>query len=193
MLQIQNTLVSLDLVERFFCCDLSKCKGQCCLDGDAGAPVTPEEDEKIRKILPIIWDELLPASRREIEENGTCYHDPDGELVTQLVDGGSCVYATIAEDGSWICALEKAYREGRTDFMKPVSCHLYPIRLKQITDYIAVNYDRWKICGAAEVLGRAKGIRVYQFLEGPLRRRFGDEWYEELKLTCEEYLRQYGN
>ncbi len=191
MLQIKNTLVSLDLVERFFCCDLGKCKGQCCLEGDAGAPVSEEEDKKIQSLLPEIWNDLLPAARREIEENGTSYLDPEGERVTQLVEGGTCVFATITPDGQWICAIEQAYRQGRVDFYKPISCHLYPVRLKEFPSFTAVNYHRWKICGAAEVLGRAKGIRAYKFLEAPLRRKFGDEWYEELELTCQEYLKQY--
>lgn len=191
MLQIQDTLVSLDLIERFFCCDLGSCKGQCCLEGDAGAPVTEEEDERIKAILPEIWDDLLPAARREIEDSGTSYRDVEGELVTQLVENRNCVFATLADDGTWICALEKACREGRTDFLKPVSCHLYPVRLKKYPTFTAVNYDRWKICAAAEVLGRAKGIRAYKFLEGPLRRRFGDEWYDELDTTATEYIKQY--
>ncbi|MDE6463636.1 MAG: DUF3109 family protein [Muribaculaceae bacterium] len=191
MLQIQDTLVSLDLIERFFCCDLGSCKGQCCLEGDAGAPVTEEEDERIKAILPEIWDDLLPAARREIEDGGTSYRDVEGELVTQLVENRNCVFATLADDGTWICALEKACREGRTDFLKPVSCHLYPVRLKKYPTFTAVNYDRWKICAAAEVLGRAKGIRAYKFLEGPLRRRFGDEWYDELDTTATEYIKQY--
>lgn len=191
MLQIQDTLVSLDLIERFFCCDLGSCKGQCCLEGDAGAPVTEEEDERIKAILPEIWDDLLPAARREIEDGGTSYRDVEGELVTQLVENRNCVFATLADDGTWICALEKACREGRTDFLKPVSCHLYPVRLKKYPTFTAVNYDRWKICAVAEVLGRAKGIRAYKFLEGPLRRRFGDEWYDELDTTATEYIKQY--
>lgn len=191
MLQIQDTLVSLELVERFFCCDLSRCKGQCCLEGDSGAPLTEEEDLKIKEILPLVWDDLLPGARRAIEEGGTSYRDVEHDLVTQLVEGGSCVFATLAEDGTWMCALEKACREGRTDFLKPVSCHLYPVRVKKYPTFTAVNYDRWKICAAAEVLGRAKGLRAYKFLEGPLRRRFGDAWYDELELTCNEYIKQY--
>lgn len=193
MLQIQNTLVSLDLVERFFCCDLAACKGQCCLDGDAGAPVTEQEDETIRALLPVIWNDLLPAAQRQIEECGTSYRDIEGDLVTQLVEERNCVFATFSSDGMWTCALEKACREGRTDFLKPVSCHLYPVRVKEYESFTAVNYHRWKICHAAEVLGRAKGLRAYRFLEEPLRRRFGDEWYNELALTCDEYIKQYCN
>lgn len=193
MLQIQNTLVSLDLIERFFCCNIDACKGRCCLEGDAGAPVTPQEDARIRELMPVIWDDLLPGAQRQIEEAGTSYRDPEGELVTQLVEGSSCVFATVDDNGCWICALEKACRQGRTDFLKPVSCHLYPVRIKEYPTFTAVNYDRWKICRAAEVLGRAKGLRAYQFLETPLRRRFGDQWYEELALTCREYIKQYCN
>ncbi|MBD5216460.1 MAG: DUF3109 family protein [Bacteroidales bacterium] len=193
MLQIQDTLVTLDLVERFFCCDLEACKGQCCLDGDAGAPLEEGEADEIRRILPEIWNDLLPAAKAEIEANGVSYIDEEGDEVTSLVEGCNCVFATIGSDGKWLCAIEKAYREGRVDFYKPVSCHLYPVRLKKYDSFTAVNYHRWKICKGAEILGRSKGIRVYQFLEGPLRRRFGDEWYDELRTTCEEYLRQYGS
>ncbi len=192
MIQIQDTLVSLDLVERFFCCDLDDCKGACCLDGDAGAPLEPGEADTLRRILPEIWNDLLPAARREIEANGVSYTDVEGDEVTSLVEGGNCVFSTLDENGGWICAIERAFRQGRIDYYKPISCHLYPVRLKRFDTFTAVNYHRWKICKGAEVLGRAKGIRAYQFLEGPLRRRFGDAWYEELKLTCEEYLRQYG-
>ncbi len=185
--------MSLDLAERYFFCDLDSCKGQCCLDGDAGAPLDPGEADRIRSILPAIQDDLLPAARREIEENGVSYIDCEGDEVTSLVEGSNCVFATIDENGKWICAIERAYRQGRIDFYKPISCHLYPVRLKKYDSFTAVNFHRWKICKAAEVLGRAKGIRAYRFLEIPLRRRFGDRWYDELVLTCDEYLRQYGN
>lgn len=190
MIQIQDTLVSLDIVERFFICDLESCKGQCCLDGDAGAPLAPGEADEIKKILPVIWDDLLPAAREEIEANGVSYIDQEGDEVTALVNGGLCAFATVADDGSWRCAIENACREGRCSFLKPVSCHLYPIRVKQYDGFKALNYHRWRICKAAEVLGRAKKVRVFEFLEGPLRRRFGDEWYDELAFVCREYLRQ---
>lgn len=190
MLDIQNTLVSLDFVERFFCCDLDRCLGECCIDGDAGAPITEEEDRKIRELLPLVWDDLLPSAQREIEENGTSYVDSEGDLVTQIVDGKNCVFTTYDKNGMCLCALEKAYREGRTDFYKPISCHLYPARIKEYDGFTAVNYHRWKICRCAEVLGRARGIRVYEFLKEPLIRRYGKEWYDELALTCREYIRQ---
>lgn len=193
MLQIQDTLVTLDIVERFFCCDLSQCLGECCIEGDAGAPLTQEEKEKIESILPEIWDDLLPSARSAINEGGVAYNDIEGELVTQIVDGKNCAFSYYGENGLCLCAIEKAYREGRIDFYKPISCHLYPVRIKEYKDFTAVNYHRWKICKCAEVLGRAKGIRVYEFLKEPLIRRFGKDWYEELEMTCKEYLKQYGD
>lgn len=193
MLQIQNTLVSLDLVERYFCCDLDQCHGQCCVEGDAGAPVSEKEVEKIKEILPEILDDLTPAARREICENGVAYIDEEGDLVTQLIDGGQCVFTTFGDNGMCMCAIEKAARNGRVDFLKPMSCYLYPVRVKEYPTFTAVNFHRWKICKCAETLGRKLGLRAYQFLKEPLVARFGQEWYDELALTAEEYLRQYGS
>lgn len=187
-----NTLVTLDVVERFFSCNLDSCLGQCCIDGDAGAPLTSTEEEKIKEILPLIWEDLLPRAKQEIEQNGISYLDPEGELVTQILDNSNCVFSCYAPGGMCICAIEKAYREGKIDFMKPISCALYPLRLKTLSNgSVAVNYHRWKICKSAEVMGRSKGIRVYQFLKEPLIRRFGQEWYNELVANCELYIKQY--
>ena len=191
MLEIQDTLVSLDLIERRFCCDLSKCLGQCCIDGDAGAPITEDEKTKIEEILPAVWDDLLPAAQREITDNGVAYIDEEGDLVTSIVEGRNCVFTYYDKNGMCLCAIEKAFREGRTDFYKPISCHLYPVRVTEFPAFTAVNLHRWKICGAAEKLGARLGLRAYKFLETPLRRRFGNEWYEELEATAEEYLKQY--
>lgn len=193
MLQIQDTLVSLDLAEQFFCCDLDSCLGECCIEGDAGAPITEDERRKLEDVLPVIWDDLLPAAKREIEENGVSYIDEEGDLVTSIVDGKNCVFTTFGPGGMCYCAIEKAFREGKTDFMKPASCHLYPVRLTKYPTFTAVNYHKWKICKCAEILGRAKGIRIYRFLEGPLVRQFGQEWYDELVEACEAYLEQYGD
>lgn len=193
MLEIQNTLVTLDLIERFFCCDLSRCLGQCCIDGDAGAPVTPEEVDLLREVLPEVWNDLAPEARRVIEEQGVSYVDEEGDLVTSIVNGRDCVFTCYAEGGMCLCAIEKAYREGRVKWRKPMSCALYPVRLKEYDGFTAVNLHRWKICKCAEVLGRREGLRAYQFLRGPLIDRFGQEWYDELAATAEEYLRQYGD
>lgn len=188
----ENTLVTLDVVERFFCCDLDSCLGQCCIDGDAGAPITADEEQEIKKILPEIWDDLLPRAQQEIKENGLSYHDPEGELVTQILDNSNCVFSCYAPGGKCICAIEKAFREGRISFKKPISCALYPLRLKTLSNgSVAVNYHRWKICKSAEVLGRSRGIRLYQFLKEPLTSRFGKQWYDELVANCELYIEQY--
>ena len=188
----ENTLVTLDVVERFFCCDLDACLGQCCIDGDAGAPITAEEEAEIKKILPDIWDDLMPRAQQEIADNGISYHDPEGELVTQILDNSNCVFSCYAPGGKCICAIEKAFREGRIGFIKPISCALYPLRLKTLSNgSVAVNYHRWKICKSAEVLGRSKKIRVYEFLKEPLIRRFGQAWYDELVANCKLYIKQY--
>ena len=191
MLQIDDVLVSLDLVERFFCCDLSKCLGECCIEGDAGAPISKEEYYKLKEILPEVWNDLLPQAKAVIEERGVGYVDEEGDLVTSIVDGKNCVFTCYGSNGMCYCAIEKAFREGRIDFYKPISCHLYPVRLTEFKDFTAVNYHRWKICKAAEVLGRKENIRVYEFLAEPLKRRFGEKWYRTLCETCEAYLEQY--
>lgn len=191
MLQIKDTLVSLDLAEQFFCCDLEACLGQCCIEGDAGAPITPEERAELERILPDIINDLIPAGRREIEENGVSYIDEEGDLVTSIVDGRNCVFTCYAPGGMCQCAIEKACREGRIDFLKPASCHLYPLRITKYPAFTAVNYHRWKICRPAEALGRKLGLRLYQFLKDPLIKHFGQDWYDELALACETYLAEY--
>ena len=192
MLQIKDALVSLDVVERFFLCDLNKCLGECCIEGDAGAPITEEEMETLKRILPDVWDELLPKAQEVIKEKGVAYVDEEGDLVTQILDGKNCVFSCYGENGMCYCAIEKKYREGKVDFYKPISCHLYPLRLTEYAQFTAVNYHRWKICKCAEVLGRKEGVRVYQFLKEPLIRRFGAEWYAELEEACKLYLEEYG-
>jgi hypothetical protein len=191
MLEIKDTLVSLDLIERFFVCDLDKCLGECCIEGDAGAPIDQDEDRKLKEILPEIWDDLRPLAQQQIKEHGVSYVDEEGDLVTQIVDGRDCVFTCYDKGGMCQCAIERAYRAGRIDFYKPISCHLYPVRLTQYRDFTAVNFHRWKICKAAEALGRKLGVRAYQFLKDPLTRRFGKEWYDELCLAAEAYLAEY--
>lgn len=192
MLEIgKDTIVSLDLVERYFHCNLDDCLGECCIEGDAGAPLTQEESDALTQMLPEILPYLTPKAREVVEREGMSYVDADGDLVTQLVDGANCVFTTFAGNGVCLCALEKARREGRTEFFKPISCALYPARIKEYDGFTAVNYHRWKICKGAEVMGRVKGVRAYEFLREPLVRRFGREWYDELCLTAREYLRQF--
>lgn len=191
MLQIQNVLVSLDLAERFFQCDLDSCLGECCIEGDAGAPITEEEYQKLKEVKDIVWDDLLPSAKERIKEAGVGYIDEEGDLVTQIVDGRNCVFTTYAPGGKCLCAIDKAYREGRCNWRKPISCYLYPLRLTEYPDFTAVNYHRWKICRCAEIAGRAKGIRLYQAMREPLIEHFGREWYDELVEACEAYLEEY--
>ena len=180
MLEIQNTLVSLDLIERFFCCDLDKCLGQCCVEGDAGAPITEAENKQIAKITPQIMQDLLPSAQRRIKEAGTSYIDEEGDLVTQIVDGRDCVF-TCYENGCCLCALERAYRQGRSGFVKPISCALYPIRMKRFNDgLVGINYHRWSVCKDAVAKGKELHLKIYQFLKEPLIRAFGKEWYSQL-------------
>ena len=188
MLDIQNVLVSLDLAERFFCCDLDSCHGECCIEGDAGAPITKVEYERLERLTHQVWDKLLPQAQAEIDRSGVGYIDEEGDLVTSIVDGKNCVFTCYGPDGMCQCALEKAYREGKTDFRKPISCYLYPVRITEYPKFTAVNYHRWKICRPAEKLGRKLGIRLYQFLKEPLTARFGEAWYAELAEACEAYL-----
>jgi len=192
MFQIQDTLVSLDLAERYFCCDLEACKGACCIEGDAGAPITSDEAGILESLVDTVSPYLPEASRKRIAEAGVSYIDEEGDLVTQLVDRRNCVFATRGDDGRGICycAVDLACREGKCHFRKPSSCYLYPLRLTEYPTFTAVNYHRWDICRPAEKLGREKGIRLYQFLEAPLIERFGQEWYDELVLACSVYLEE---
>lgn len=186
MIQIDDTIIALDIVQENFLCDLSACKGECCVEGDSGAPLEKHEVEIIEKLLPIIWDDLSPKAQKIIEKEGVAYRDYDGEMVTSIVNGKDCVFTYYDDEGICKCAIEKACREGKTDFYKPVSCHLYPIRLQKYHNFTAVNYHRWKVCKAAVILGNKNGLKIYQFLKEPLIRRFGQAWYDELSLIADE-------
>jgi hypothetical protein len=183
MLQIDNTIISLDIIEEKFFCDIRQCKGQCCIDGDAGAPLEKEEIEILEKILPEIWDDLSEKSKEVIKSQGVSYVDDENEPVTSIVNGGECVFTYFDENGICKCAIEKAYKEGRTDFYKPISCHLYPIRLAKYKDFTAVNYHQWSVCKDARISGKMQGVPVFKFLQGPLIRKFGQNWYEQLEIA----------
>lgn len=183
MLEIADTLVSLDLFSQQFCCDLSVCKGCCCEEGDAGAPVEEEEIAQLEAALDTIWDELTPRAQKVIKHQGVVYADPSGELVTSIVDNRDCVFANHDKDGCCYCVLDRAYRSGHITFQKPISCHLYPVRLKKVGDTIGVNYDRWDICRCGKDLGCKLSLPLYQFLKEPLVRRFGQEWWDECNVA----------
>ncbi|MDE6545853.1 MAG: DUF3109 family protein [Paramuribaculum sp.] len=190
MLQIKDTLVSLDLAEEFFCCDLDQCLGACCIEGDAGAPLEINELERLEEVLPEIEGDLLPRAVDEIRESGVAYTDEEGDLVTTIIDGRNCAFSCYAEGGKCLCAIDKAYREGRVKWRKPISCYLYPLRLTNYPTFTAVKYHRWKICRPAVANGRRLGIRLYQAMKEPLIERFGREWYEELCEACEAWNEQ---
>ena len=213
MVHIGDTLVSEDILAEAFCCDLKACKGACCnSEGDSGAPLDKEELKALDEVLPIVWDDLTPRGQQTIREEGPYFKDKAGEWVTSVVEGRDCVFCTYDTltlpdgervEGACLCAIEKAfregrfqtlqsYREGKVPFMKPISCHLYPVRLKQIGDYTALNYDEQpKMCGCAKKLGRRLDIRIYQCLKDALVRKFGQAWYEELE-TCAKEMKKLG-
>ncbi|MBR2260934.1 MAG: DUF3109 family protein [Paludibacteraceae bacterium] len=187
MIQIDDTIISMDLFEKQFCCDLSDCKGICCIEGDSGAPLEESEVPILEKILPVVWDDLSDKSKAVIEKQGVSYIDIEGDRVTSIVDGCECVFTYLDENGVCKCAIEKAYREGKIDFYKPISCHLYPVRLENLRNgTVGINIHRWKVCKAAFEQGRKCGLPVYQFLKEPLIRRFGAEWYEKVCIAAEE-------
>jgi hypothetical protein len=180
MIQIQQTIISDDIFKEHFICDLCKCKGQCCVDGESGAPLEQHEFEDINEILPEIWDDLSPAAQDLINEQGIAYTDYDGELVTSIIKGRECVFTYFDENGVCKCAIDNAYSEGRINVQKPISCHLYPIRLKEYVEFTAVNYHKWSVCEPAVDLGRQKGLPLFRFLKEALIRKFGENWYNEV-------------
>ena len=184
MVQIGNTIVSFSIFTEYFCCDPSHCKGICCVEGDAGAPVALEE------ALPIIESEMRGESLAVVKEQGVVYNDPEGDLVTSIVNGKDCVFATEDSKGCILCLIEKAFNEGRFHWRKPISCYLYPARLGKVGDLISVNFHKWDVCRHAMIKGRRKGIRVYEFLKQPFIERFGQEWYDELLTVAEELKAQ---
>jgi len=186
MIQIDDTIISLDVFKEKFLCNLDACKGECCIEGDAGAPLEEEEVEQLKKVLPVIWGDLSSEAQAVIEKQGVCYKDVDGDLVTSIVNGKDCVFTCYDENGCCYCAIEKAYREGKVDFYKPVSCHLYPIRVQKYSEFKAVNYHRWSVCKAAVLLGEKEDMPIYKFLKEPLIRKFGEDWYTELEIAAEE-------
>lgn len=186
MLQIDDTVISLELLDEHFVCDLGSCKGICCVEGDDGAPLEDAEVKIIEDLLPVIWDDLTETSKEVIRKQGVSYIDDDGEPVTSIVNGAECVFTYTDETGVCKCAIEKAYRAGKTDFYKPISCHLYPVRLQKYNEFTAVNYHRWNVCNCARTLGGKSGTSIYRFLREPLIRRFGAAWYEQLEIADAE-------
>lgn len=190
ILEVGGVLISSDLLTECFCCDYEKCKGVCCVEGDAGAPVTLDEIAGIEDALDTVWGDLCASAQSVIDKQGVAYTDQEGDLVTSIVHGKDCVF-TCYDGDNCLCALEKAYRAGKTRFCKPVSCALYPIREKNFGNgVIGLNYNRWAICRDAIKKGQELGLPLYQFLKEPLIRRFGEDWYQELLDTVKELKAQ---
>ena len=195
IIQIGDVLLSSEILTEMFCCDLSACKGQCCVEGDAGAPVTLDEVAEIEECVDTVWGDLSASAQSVIDKQGVAYTDQEGDLVTSIVRGKDCVFTYYGELGGipdcCLCALEKAFRAGRTTFCKPVSCALYPIREKRLGEgLVGLNYNRWAVCKAAIVKGNEENVYLYQFLRDPLIRLFGEGWYQELLDTVKELKAQ---
>ena len=186
ILEVGGILISSEILTECFCCDYEKCKGICCVEGSDGAPVTMFEIAGIEASLDTVWPMLSASAQSVIDKQGVAYSDRDGDLVTSIVRGKDCVF-TCYEGENCLCALEKAYREGKTQFCKPISCALYPIREKNFGNgLIGLNYNRWSVCKDAIEKGKALGLPIYQFLKEPLIRRFGEAWYQELCEVAEQ-------
>lgn len=185
MLAIGNTLISEDIIEKQFVCDLNACKGACCVKGDYGAPIEEEEKAILEEIYPIVKPYLLPEGIAAIEKQGKFLLYEKKEWVTPLAKGKACAY-TVFDDGVAKCGIEKAYNDGKITFKKPVSCHLYPIRItKQRNGMDALNYDRWSVCKAACKLGASLKVSVFKFLKDSLIRKYGKAWYKELEIAAD--------
>lgn len=189
MIAVGNALISEDILEKEFVCDLSKCKGACCVEGDAGAPLDGSEVALLEEIFEDVKPFLRPDGVRAIEEQGVAVQDPyDGEWVTPLVNGSECAFVIFDEKGVTKCGIEKAWENGAVDFRKPVSCHLYPVRISSYSTYDAVNYHRWEICSPACALGAQLKVPVYKFVKDGFIRKYGPEWYKELEEVAEQWL-----
>jgi hypothetical protein len=190
MFQLGKTIVSEEILENDFVCNLTACKGACCVDGEAGAPLEERETE----ILVDIYEHVKPFLREEgiaaIEEQGAFVKGEDGEWETPLINNSECAYVVYSEKGIAKCGLEEAYNQGATQWRKPVSCHLYPIRVKEYTELTAVNYHKWQICDPACTLGEELKVPIYKFVKEALVRKFGEKWYTELEVIAKEYLKQ---
>jgi hypothetical protein len=184
MFQLGKTIVSEDIIQKDFVCNLSACKGACCVEGDAGAPLDAEEVEILKNIYPKVKQYLRPEGIEAIENQGTSIQTKNGELETPLVNGGECAYVVFSDHGTAMCGIEQAYNDGVIDWKKPISCHLYPVRVKDYTEFSAVNYHRWPICDDACTLGQELQVPIYKFVKEALIRKFGNDWYQALEQTA---------
>ncbi len=188
MFQLGKTIVSEDIIEKDFVCNLSACKGACCIDGEAGAPLEEEETRILEEIYPKVKPFLRKKGIAAIEAQGTSITNDFGELETPLIDGADCAYVIFDEKKTALCGIEEAYNQGVISWKKPVSCHLYPVRVKEFSAFAAVNYDKWDICDDACSLGKELQVPVYVFVKQALIRKFGQDWYDELETVAQKHL-----
>jgi hypothetical protein len=188
MLKIENSVLSFDILETKFFCNIKKCKGACCVLGDSGAPLEDHEVEILKQIFPSIKPYMSNKGINAVEMLGTSVVDKDGDQVTPLINNKECAYV-IFESGIAKCAIEKAYELKAISYQKPVSCHLYPIRITKYKDFEALNYHEWNICKPALVLGNKKNIPLNKFLANPLIRKYGEQWVEKLEIASQEVLK----
>ena len=186
MFQLGKTIVSEDILGKDFTCNLSACKGACCIEGDAGAPLTKEEADMLTELYPKVKQFLRKEGIKSIEKQGAYILTKDKEIETPLIKGGDCAYVFYDENNVALCGIEEAYNQGEITFKKPVSCHLYPIRVKDYSEFSAVNYHRWQICDDACILGKELRIPVYKFVKEALIRKFGVGWYTELEIVAKK-------
>ena len=185
MLEIGRTIISFDVFEKHFLCDLFKCKGACCIEGDSGAPLT-EEEAKIIETDYASFECYLPKKhKKEVSKQGFAVIDSDGDLVTPLVNNRQCAYSFYDEKGILKCSIEKAFFEGKIKFRKPVSCHLFPIRITEYKRFDAVNYQELDICNPGRTCGKSHKLPLYKFLKEPLIRKYGEDWYKEVEIAAQ--------
>jgi len=192
MILIDNTCISDDIEDQLFVCNLDKCKGACCVEGDSGAPLDEDELVILDQIYPLVKPYLSEAGIKVIEEEGTYTKDFEGDFVTPVINGRECAYAIYDARGILKCGIEEAYNDGKINYKKPISCHLYPIRVTKYDQYHALNYDRWDICSPACSFGKELGVPVYKFLKDPLIRAYGENWYGQLTREIDERIEARG-
>lgn len=186
----EKTIVSEEIFEENFICDLGKCKGECCVQGDSGAPLEDEELGILDDIYEDVKPYITPQGQKAIEEQGKYLQDFDGEWVTPLIEGRECAYTVFDEKGIAKCGIEMAHADGKVNWPKPMSCHMYPIRVVKLIEHEALNYHRWSICSPACALGDKERVSVFEFLKGPLVRKYGNSWYKGLEVIFREWKKK---
>lgn len=191
LFQIGNVIITSEIISEYFCCDLEVCRGACCIEGDSGAPLTLEEVGELEKVLDEVWSDLSASAQAVIDKQGVAYTDVEGDLVTSIVGNKDCVFTCYDKEGCCYCSVEKKYREGHSNWIKPISCALYPIREKKFKNgLVGIQYSRWNICKSAIIKGKELHLPLYKFLREPLIRRFGKEWYGELCKVAENFEKE---